>query len=283
MTEVAVLTSPAEMHSWRREVGSPLSVGFVPTMGALHDGHRTLIERSSAENDRTVVSVFVNPTQFNVSSDFETYPRTLDQDIQIAKRAGADVVFAPDAATMYPPGFSSYIEPCSAAIPLEGERRPGHFRGVTTIVNKLFNSVSPTRAYFGKKDFQQLAVIRGMVDELNMAIQIVGVETVREADGLAMSSRNRLLAPEDRSSASVIHRAMQRAATSFRSGERDAFVLESMVREVLDSEPRCAIEYAVVCDADTFEHHERVNSDSVLCIACTFGAVRLIDNVELPV
>lgn len=269
------------MHEWRRGEQSA-TVGFVPTMGALHEGHRALIAQSARENDFTVLSIFVNPTQFHVSSDFESYPRTIEADLEVAGRSGVDVVFVPDAAAMYPEGFASFVEPCLTALPLEGKRRPGHFRGVTTIVNKLFNCVTPTRAYFGKKDFQQLAVIRGMVRELDMAVQIVGLETVREADGLAMSSRNRLLTPQDRRSAPVIHRAMQCVTESFRSGERDSTWLENLARETLSSEPNCIIEYVTVCDAETFERHETVTTHSVLCIACVFGTVRLIDNTELP-
>lgn len=281
LTEAIVLSTVLDIHRWRRSRPTDATIGFVPTMGALHDGHRRLIEESSAANDATVVSIFVNPTQFNVPTDFETYPRTLDRDIDIAKNAGADVIFAPDAEEMYPNGFSSFINPPVAAVPLEGERRPGHFQGVVTIVNKLFNCVGPTTAYFGKKDFQQLAVIRGMVRDLNMDIEIVGVETIRDHDGLALSSRNRLLTPDDRSAASVIPRALEECRRLFDSGERDAEALEGAVHTILEGQHQCRVEYATVCDSLTFVRRSRVDAPSVLCIACHFGSVRLIDNLEL--
>lgn len=281
MTEPLVISTPQDMHAWRRQIGSDASIGFVPTMGALHEGHCHLMERARRDNEFVVASIFVNPTQFNIAEDFENYPRTMAEDVDMASTAGVSVIFAPSSADMYPDGYATYITPCQAAGPLEGERRPGHFRGVVTIVNKLLNCVQPTVAYFGKKDFQQLVVIQGMVSELNMDIRVVGVDTVREPDGLAMSSRNRRLSPADRAAATVIHRALMNAQDLFASGERETATLETTTWETLSSEARCQVEYATVCDARTFERSETVRDDSVLCVACNFGHVRLIDNVEL--
>jgi pantoate--beta-alanine ligase len=256
-------------------------IGFVPTMGALHVGHAALVKQSVAENDITVVSIFVNPTQFNVQSDFDKYPRTFDADAQIAESMGADVVFAPTATEMYPEGFRTFIEPGQSADPMEGAGRPGHFRGVATIVIKLLNAVEPDVAYFGKKDFQQLAVVTETVQHLNVRVSIVGVETVREPDGLALSSRNVRLSKEARSQAPVIHQALRRAQEAYRNGERNTQVLEEIATRELNTASLCRIEYTTVCDARTLQRSERISESAVLCIAAWFDDVRLIDNIEL--
>lgn len=257
------------------------SIGFVPTMGALHAGHGTLIGRSVSENDFTVVSIFVNPTQFNVQADFDEYPRTLAADIHIAEEMGADLIFAPSAKEMYPEGFRTFIEPGHSADPMEGSGRPGHFRGVATIVIKLLNSVAPHAAYFGKKDFQQLAVVKETVEQLNMDVSVIGVDTVREPDGLALSSRNVRLSPEARAQAPVIYRSLLLARDAYQSGERDTSTLQAITQNELKTAPLCRVEYATVCDSRTLQSTDRASDNAVLCIAAWFDEVRLIDNLEM--
>jgi pantoate--beta-alanine ligase len=276
-----ILTSPSEMHEWSRVNRSGRSVGFVPTMGALHTGHEVLIQQAKHENDFSVLSIFVNPTQFNVQSDFDAYPRTDRRDLQIAEHHGVDVVYMPSAETMYPPGWRIFVEPGSAADPLEGSGRPGHFRGVATVVTKLFNTVQPNRAYFGKKDYQQLAVIRQMVSELNFDISVVGVDTVRHDDGLAMSSRNVRLTPEHRSSAPIIHQALLAAESLVASGERSAFVIQQEVISLLNTTDGCKIEYVEVVRSTDLSSVATIDCQIVICVAIWFGDVRLIDNIEI--
>lgn len=256
-------------------------IGFVPTMGALHAGHAELIHQSAQINDITVVSIFVNPTQFNVVSDFEKYPRTLDADVEIAGAHGADIIFVPSANEMYPEGFRTFIEPGASADPMEGAGRPGHFRGVATIVVKLLNIVQPDSAYFGTKDFQQLAVVRETVNHLNLPVEIVGVSTVREADGLALSSRNVRLSSEARAQAPVIYRALSKASEAVISGERDRTTLESLVRQEIETASLCRLEYVTACDARTLISTDQLTDHSVICVAAWFDDVRLIDNIEL--
>jgi len=277
-----ILHTVSQMQQWSRErCSTNNSVGFVPTMGALHRGHSSLIERSSKDNDFTVVSIFINPTQFNQASDFDSYPRTFDQDLETATIAGAHVIFAPSPAEMYPQTFSTMIEPGSTALALEGVFRPGHFRGVVTVVAKLLNAVQPTQAYFGQKDFQQLAVINQLVHDLNIAVTLVGVETVREPDGLALSSRNARLTEQHRRDSVVIFHALTTASDAYRQGERDISSLEEKVHLILTSCSSCLIEYAKIVDADTFNEPSPASSQLVLCIAAWFGEVRLIDNILL--
>lgn len=266
------------LHTYRLE---GKSVGFVPTMGALHPGHAELIRQSSRTNDVTVVSIFVNPTQFNVQSDFEKYPRHLEVDIEIAANNGASLVFAPSALEMYPEGFRTFIEPGASADPMEGANRPGHFRGVATIVVKLLNIVQPDNAYFGTKDFQQLAVIRETVSHLNMPFAIHGVPTVREADGLALSSRNVRLSSDARSQAPIIYQALKTTQKAFAQGERNRTKLEHLAADGLNKAALCRVEYVSVCDATTLASTDVVTEDSVLCVAVWFDDVRLIDNIEL--
>lgn len=256
-------------------------IGFVPTMGALHDGHATLIQQSSSVNDVTVVSIFVNHTQFNVQSDFDKYPRTFETDIQLAENSGATVIFAPDSRDMYPAHYRTFIEPGQSADPMEGEGRPGHFRGVATVVVKLLNLVQPDVAYFGKKDFQQLAVVRETIDSLNIPVTIEGVETVRETDGLALSSRNVRLSDEARKQAPVIYRSLMKVREAYLSGERNTRVLEGLASDELHTQSLCRVEYATVCDVRTLRATEVSSDHAVLCIAVWFDDVRLIDNIEL--
>jgi pantoate--beta-alanine ligase len=276
-----ILTSPSEMHEWSLASRSGRSVGFVPTMGALHSGHEVLLQQSKHENDLTVLSIFVNPTQFNVQSDFDAYPRNDQRDLQIAEHHGVDVVYMPSAETMYPKGWRIFVEPGSAADPLEGLGRPGHFRGVATVVTKLFNTVQPHRAYFGKKDYQQLAVIRQMVSELNFNISIVGVDTVRHDDGLAMSSRNVRLTPDDRSTAPIIQQSLQAAKSLVTSGETSVKAVRNHVVSLLNSTPGCKVEYVEVVHTGDLSPVDEISTPIVICVAVWFGDVRLIDNIEI--
>lgn len=278
-----IITTPAEMQEWSRlERTADRTIGFVPTMGALHDGHVSLVCESTKDNDSTVLSVFVNPMQFNVRSDYAAYPRTTDDDIRIARDNGVDAVYMPTVETMYPEGASCVVEPGTAAAGMEGAHRPGHFRGVTTVVAKLFNAVIPDVAYFGTKDYQQLAVIRQMVRDLDFPLRIVGVETVREPDGLAMSSRNVRLGGTDRSTAPVIHRALSSALREHLRGMTDAAVLAASVSAATDSAPGMTTEYVSVVDPVTLSPVNETRDGAVICVAVWLGGVRLIDNVVLP-
>jgi pantoate--beta-alanine ligase len=276
-----VITSPSEMHEWSRTNKPGRSIGFVPTMGALHTGHEVLLQQAKHENDLSVLSIFVNPTQFNVQSDFDAYPRSDSRDLQIAEHHGVDAVYLPTTETMYPAGWRVLVEPGTAADPLEGLGRPGHFRGVATVVTKLFNTVQPNRAYFGKKDYQQLAVIRQMVSELNFDITVTGVDTVRHDDGLAMSSRNVRLTPEDRLAAPMVHQSLISARTLVTSGEISAVAIQNHVAALLNSTPGCKIEYVEVVRTEDLSPVNEINSPIVICVAVWFGDVRLIDNIEI--
>ncbi len=250
-------------------------------MGALHEGHVHLMDQARAHGDVVVASIFVNPLQFNRTDDFERYPRPIDDDLERCRQIGVDAVYAPMAAAMYPVGFQTHVEPGSLADPMEGAGRPGHFRGVTTVVTKLFNAVTPDVAIFGQKDYQQLAIIRRMTIDLDMGIDIIGLPTVREADGVAMSSRNRRLSPDDRAAAVVVPRALQAIAHAVNDGERDADQLLELARAVIANEPRASLEYVEVSDADTLEAMRQVDRPAVVAIAVWFGEVRLIDNLTI--
>ena len=275
-----VAQSIAETRAWRGRARG--SVGLVPTMGALHAGHLSLVERARHESDHVAASVFVNPTQFGPQEDLSRYPRDLERDRSLLDDAGVDLLFAPSAAEMYPVGFSTAVDVAGPAARLEGERRPGHFRGVATIVLKLFQVVEPDRAYFGQKDAQQLAVVRRMVRDLDLRPAIVACPTIRELDGLAMSSRNLYLGPEDRRAAPVLHRALQRAAALWREGERTGAVLRQAVTDVVSAEPRARLDYASLVDPDTFAEVEGRAESCLAALAVFFGSTRLIDNALLP-
>jgi pantoate--beta-alanine ligase len=254
-------------------------VGLVPTMGALHAGHETLIARSVSECDVTVVSIFVNPIQFNQTEDFEKYPRGLERDVAVCERAGAQVVFAPANEEMYARPLDTYVEPGKVAEHLCGPFRPGHFRGVATVVAKLFHAVEADRAYFGEKDAQQLAVIQGMVKDLNMAIEVVPVTTVREDDGLAMSSRNERLTEAERRVAPVLYAGLRAALQELEAGEREAAKVSAAARAVMEREEAVRVEYLEVVDAETMQPVERVTGPVRVAVAAWLGGVRLIDNV----
>ena len=253
-------------------------IAVVPTMGALHQGHLSLV-RSACENaDRVIVTIFVNPIQFGVVEDLERYPRTLDEDLNLLAPLGVDLVFAPDQAGVYPADFGTYIDPPPVARRLEGEMRPGHFRGVTTVVLKLLNMTQADDAWFGQKDFQQVAVVRQMVRDLNMPCEIQVAPTVRDADGLALSSRNRRLSPDERERALAINQSLRAAADSIREGERDSHAIMTGLNQSLIDGGVSEIEYAVIAHPDTLETMQRMTFPAVLLVAAKVGATRLIDN-----
>jgi pantoate--beta-alanine ligase len=273
---------PAEMQSWSDSARSAgWRIAFVPTMGALHAGHERLVEVAREHGDLVVASIFVNPLQFDRRDDFDRYPRPLDDDLERCRGLGVDAVYAPTPAAMYPDGFDTHVEPGALAEPMEGAMRPGHFRGVTTVVAKLFAAVRPHVALFGQKDFQQLAIIRRMAADLNTGIKIVSVPTVREADGLALSSRNVRLSPEDRLAARAVPHALDAAAAAYADGEREAARLVAAAQAVLAAEQRARAEYVEVADAATLQPLPVVDRPAVLAVAVWFADVRLIDNLLL--
>jgi len=257
------------------------TVGLVPTMGYLHEGHLSLIRRAKQECDHVVVSIFVNPTQFGPKEDLSKYPRDLDRDLTLIESLGADLVWAPTAEIMYPQGYQTWVEVEAITRPLEGAMRPGHFRGVTTVVAKLFNGVQPHRAYFGQKDAQQAAVIRQMTRDLNFPIEIVICPIVREPDGLALSSRNVYLDAEQRKAATVLYRSLSAAKNAYEDGERDAEKLRQIMKDVLTSEPLAQMQYVSCADYDTLEELETVTGKTLLSMAVFMGKTRLIDNFVL--
>ena len=250
-------------------------------MGALHAGHRALIEEARRRSDVVVVSIFVNPLQFNRDDDFDKYPRPIDKDVDACRAAGVAAVYAPTAAVMYPDDFQTYIEPGSLADSLEGSSRPGHFRGVATVVAKLFGAIQPDVAVFGQKDFQQLAIIRRMVTDLDMGIEIVGAPTVREPDGLAISSRNSRLSADDRQAAVCIMQALHLASAALEAGERDVARLLRLATERIVIEPRAKLDYLEIVDPVTLDPLFFIDAPATIVAAVWFGDVRLIDNLAL--
>jgi pantoate--beta-alanine ligase len=274
-----VITTVADMRRARREMAG--SVGLVPTMGALHEGHLSLVRHSRTHDDTVVASIFVNPTQFGPGEDFARYPRDPDRDLALLRDLGTDVVFMPPAEEVYPQGFDTHVQVEKLTQRLEGAARPGHFRGVATVVTKLFNIVQPHRAYFGQKDAQQLAVIRRLARDLDLPVEVVGLPTVREPDGLAMSSRNAYLSPEERKAAAVLYRSLEAAQELWRSGVRDVAVIRGRMNEVLAAEPLARIDYVSVADAETLEELEAVDRPALVSLAVRIGGTHLIDNVTL--
>lgn len=270
----------AQVKEWRRQ---GLTVGLVPTMGYLHEGHKSLIDRAVAENDRVVVSDFVNPIQFGVNEDLATYPRDIEADKRLCGEAGAHLIFHPEAEEMYAPDFSTYVEMQKVSEGLCGRTRPTHFRGVCTVVCKLFHIVMPDRAYFGQKDAQQLAVIRRMVRDLDMDIQIVGCPIIREADGLAKSSRNTYLNKEEREAALVLSRAVFHGESMMKNGERDAEAVLAAMRELIESEPLARIDYVEMVDSDSIQPLTRAEGSVLVAMAVYIGNTRLIDNFMMRV
>lgn len=257
-------------------------LGLVPTMGFLHEGHLSLVRRAREECGAVAVSIFVNPTQFGANEDFSKYPRDMERDLALLRGIGTDLVFTPTPAIVYPPGHSTGIEVGDVTTMLEGAVRPGHFRGVATVVCKLFNIVQPTRAYFGQKDAQQTVVLAKMVRDLDMPLEMVVCPTVREPDGLAMSSRNVYLSPQERRAGTVLHRALSEADRRFEAGERSAEALRKAIRDVLATEPSGAVDYVSVADRHTLQELDTVPADGALAsLAVRFGKTRLLDNVVL--
>jgi len=276
MRTVITLT---DLHSIRHSLAG--TVGLVPTMGYLHEGHLSLIRRAREESDHVVVSIFVNPTQFGPREDLSSYPRDLERDLSLIEPLGTDLVWIPTAEIMYPKDYQTWVQVETVTRPLEGAMRPGHFRGVTTVVAKLFNGVQPHKAYFGQKDAQQVTVIRQMTRDLNFPIEIVVCPIVREPDGLAMSSRNVYLDAEERKAATVLYRSLNGAKNLYENGERDAETLRLFMREVLATELLAQMQYVSCADYDTLEELETVTGKALLSLAVYVGKTRLIDNLVL--
>ncbi|MBM3124476.1 MAG: pantoate--beta-alanine ligase [Chloroflexi bacterium] len=271
-----VLTGIDEFRGARSSLGG--SLGFVPTMGYLHEGHLSLIRKARGDCSHVVVSIFVNPTQFGLNEDLSKYPRDLKRDLDLIQPLGADIVWTPTPEIMYPGGFQTWVEVERLTQGLEGTMRPGHFKGVATVVAKLFNVVQPHKAYFGQKDAQQAAVIRQMARDLNFPLEVVVCPTVREADGLAMSSRNKYLDAEERKAAVVLFRALSAAKSAFDAGERNAEKLRQIVRNILAAEPHAKTQYVSCADYDTLEELELIKGNTLLSMAVMLGKTRLIDN-----
>ena len=274
-----IVRTVAEMKQLRKQMAEP--VGLVPTMGALHEGHIELVRRARTECRTTVTSIFVNPTQFLPGEDLKAYPHVPDQDTRMLEAVGNDIVFMPPEKEVYPPGFNTWVEVKGVTDRLEGASRPGHFRGVATVVNKLFNIVQPTKAYFGQKDAQQVIVVKKMVADLNMNLAIVVVPTVREPDGLAMSSRNVYLTPEQRQAATVLYRSLRLAQDMFSKGEKDAERIRKAMIALIRKEPLAAIDYVSIADPETLEELDAIRPGALASLAVKIGKTRLIDNMIL--
>ncbi len=280
-----VLTTVAQARAFRADAlgagGARRTLGLVPTMGALHAGHLSLVVRARTENDHVAVSIFVNPAQFGPNEDLAAYPRTPEHDLRLLESLGVDAVWTPPPEVVYPPGFQTTVTVADVAAPLEGARRPGHFRGVATVVAKLFNVFQPDRAYFGQKDAQQAAVIRRMARDLDFPAEIVICPIVRESDGLAMSSRNAYLSPDERRRVPALFRALEAGRAAFEIGERDGAAIRRVVSRVLSTEPALEEDYVSLADPDTLAEILRVEGRSLLSIAVRLGRTRLIDNIVL--
>lgn len=265
----------AQVAAWKAE---GLTIGLVPTMGALHEGHMSLMDAARAACDRVAVSVFVNPLQFGPDEDYDSYPRDIERDAAICREHGVDAVFHPEPAEMYPPNYNTYVVMETLTDALCGASRPGHFRGVCTVVNKLFNIVQPDKAFFGQKDAQQLAIIKRMVADLNMNLQVVGCPIVREEDGLAKSSRNTYLSPEERAAALVLSRAVFAGQQAVAEGLRDAAALKQLMCDIVAAEPLARIDYIEVVDGETMQPTEQLGRFVLAALAVYIGQTRLIDN-----
>ena len=274
-----VIETITEMKKARHELKG--TVGLFPTLGYLHDGHLSLVRRSRQENAHTLSSIFVNPTQFGPSEDFDGYPRDFARDLAMLEAEGVELVFMPSTKEMYPNGYSTWVNVEKLTERLEGASRPTHFRGVTTVVAKLFNILEPNRAYFGQKDAQQLAVIKKMVKDLNMNIEVVACPTVREPDGLAMSSRNVYLKPDERKAATVLYQSLKLAEKLYAQGERDACVLRNKMAEVIKEQPLANIDYISIADNETLEELDTIKPPALVSLVVKIGKPRLLDNVVL--
>ncbi len=276
---VTIVTTLEELRTARQHLTGTL--GFVPTMGYLHEGHLSLVRRAKDECKSVVVSIFVNPAQFGPNEDLSKYPRDLQRDLKLLESLGVDLVWTPTPEIMYPPDFQTWVEVEGLTLPLEGTVRPGHFRGVTTIVAKLFNAVQADQTYFGQKDAQQAAVIRRMALDLNFPTEVIVCPTVREADGLAMSSRNSYLNPDERKAATVLYRALSAAETAHEKGERSADVLRKIVADTVAIEPLAQLQYVSCADYDSLQELQQISGRALLSMAALVGKTRLIDNFIL--
>jgi pantoate--beta-alanine ligase len=268
-----------ELRPARAQLAEP--VGFVPTMGFLHAGHVSLVDLAHKDCKSVVVSIFVNPAQFGPNEDLSAYPRDIPRDLAMLEKAGVDLVWLPTPEIIYPPDFQTWVDVEQVSKPLEGGRRPGHFRGVATVVAKLFNAVQPQKAYFGQKDAQQVAVIKQMSHDLNFPIEIVVGATTREADGLAMSSRNSYLNPAERQAATVLFRALSAAQAAYARGERNADTLRSLMRTTIEAEPLAKVQYVSCADPRTLQELDRIENGALLSMAVFMGKTRLIDNIQV--
>lgn len=278
-----LITSTSEIQAYVNELRSQgKTIGLVPTMGFLHEGHLSLVRQARAENDILIVSIFVNPTQFGPQEDYEDYPRDLRRDCELVEEIGANIVFAPSVSEMYPKGYNTFVQvEGNLTKVLCGASRPEHFRGVTTVVAKLFNLIKPHRAYFGQKDAQQLVVIQRMVDDLNFDIEIIPIPIVREENGLAMSSRNKYLNPEERKSATVLYKSLNLACDMINAGQRDAQKIRAEMQRLIEAE-RCAkIDYVSIVDAHTLEELTELKGEVFIALAVFIGNTRLIDNAKV--
>jgi len=276
---VKVVTAIADMQRARHRLAAP--VGLVPTMGYLHEGHLSLVRKARAENPTLVVSIFVNPTQFGPREDFRAYPRDTRRDLALLEKEKTDIVFIPPAEEMYPPGFNSWVEVAGVTERLEGACRPGHFKGVTTVCAKLFHIIQPDIAYFGQKDAQQVIVIKKMVADLNMNLKVITLPTIREPDGLAMSSRNTYLSPDERKAALVLYQALKLARKLWSEGETDAEKIRREMLALIKRQPLVKVDYVSIADAETLEELDKVKSSALASLAAKIGTTRLIDNVVL--
>ncbi len=274
---------PAMKQFVRMKKAEGKTIGFVPTMGYLHSGHLSLIKKSTSQNDVTVISIFVNPTQFGENEDLDQYPRDFERDCRLVQEAGADAVFFPTAGMMYPEGYKTYVEVVDITKRLCGVTRPTHFKGVTTVVTKLFHIVAPDRAYFGQKDAQQLLVIRRMVKDLNMDIEIVGCPIIRETDGLAMSSRNLYLSREERTQATVLNQSLEMAEKMIDSGERNSAALKKAITKEIEEMELARIDYVELVDTESLLPAQQITGEVLIALAVYFGKTRLIDNRILEV
>ncbi|HAS16487.1 MAG TPA: pantoate--beta-alanine ligase [Nitrospiraceae bacterium] len=256
-------------------------IGFVPTMGALHKGHLSLMEHAKNESDHVVVSIFVNPAQFGPKEDYKEYPRDMEGDTEKIAYVGVDTLFTPSVSAIYPEGYRTYIEVKDLSDVMCGRARPGHLRGVATVVLKLFNLIKPHKAFFGQKDFQQTVIIKKMVEDLNSDVDVVVLPTVREEDGLAMSSRNQYLGPEERKSATVLYRSLEDARLLFNKGERSAELLRYTIIKIFKSEPSVLLEYVAIVNPKTLEEVKEAEEGTVIALAARIGKTRLIDNIVL--
>ena len=272
----------SQMKDYRKKIKAPQVVGFVPTMGAIHQGHLSLFRKARQQCDKVVVSIFVNPIQFGKGDDYQRYPRNLSEDISLSRKEGVDVVFAPPSKEMYPQDYSTFIQVGGAlSSTLEGASRSGHFKGVATILVKLFNIVKPDFSYFGEKDYQQVLVVRKVVEELNLDAQIIALPTIRERDGVALSSRNSCLNKEERKAVAILYKALEKAKLWIEEGERNPFSIVSKIKDLIKKEPLAKLDYVAVVNPETLQKVEDIKGEVLIFLAVSIGSTRLIDNMRI--